>query len=464
MRIGIVTPEVAPFSKTGGLADVCGALPVEFARLGHEVAVISPLYRSARAHGLDPTPLRVRVPLGSNGVEASVFRSGHHFFIDHPPFYDREGFYGTARGDYEDNAARFTLLSKGALELLRALDWRPDVLHVHDWQTALVPVYVKTRAKDAFAGVKTVLTVHNLAYQGLFWHLDMSLFGLDWSLFTWKQLEFYGKVNLLKGGLVFADAVTTVSPTYAREIQTPELGGGLDGVLRERASSVVGILNGADYSVWDPSTDRHLAANYSPQAMQGKARCKEALQRRARLPVRPDAPIFAMIGRLVQQKGFDLVVEAAELLVQLDVQIVLLGSGDPRFLLPLQRLGRLYGDRLSMEVAFDEAYAHQIEAGADFFIMPSRFEPCGLNQLYSLRYGAVPVVRRTGGLADTIVDGKTGIVFDAYETEALVEAMQRALALYADRSRYRAVQRAGMEQDFSWSVSARKYLELFERL
>jgi starch synthase len=463
MKIALVTSEVTPFSKTGGLADVCGALPAELEKAGHEVVVISPLYRGVRAHGPERAPFRLRVPVG-RVVDAGVARLGRHWFIDHEPFYDREGLYGSAEGDYEDNAARFTLLARGAMELLGAIGFEPDVVQAHDWQAGLVPVYMRTIYADEFAQAKSVMTIHNLGYQGVFWHLDMPVFGLDWSLYNWRQLEFYGKVNLLKGGIVFADAITTVSPTYAKEIQTKAFGCGLEGVLAERADRLSGILNGIDMAEWDPSADPHLPATFSSKDPAGKAACKKALQARMKLPPRDDAPVIGFVGRLVEQKGVDLLVRAAEFLAQLDLQVAILGSGEARFQGPLQRLGALYGEKLSVEIAFDAALAHLIEAGSDFFVMPSRYEPCGLTQMHSLRYGAVPIVRRTGGLADTVEDGKTGIVFENYSSDALVEAVERALSLWAKPKDYAKVQRAGMKVDSGWPQRAAEYVELFERI
>ncbi len=463
MRIAVVTSEVAPFSKTGGLADVCAALPAEFEKAGHDVIVISPLHISARKHGVQSSPLRVRVPLHGGTIEAGIAQSGRHWFLEHEGFFNREGLYGTPEADFPDNATRFAFLARGAMELLKALNWRPDIVHSHDWQSGLAGVYLRTVYRDAFPRTRAVFTVHNMAYQGLFWPLDLPVFGLDWSLFNWKQLEFFGKFSFLKAGLVFSDAITTVSPTYAKEIATPELGCGMEGVIRERARFVHGILNGIDAEEWDPKTDKHLPATYSARSLTGKAKCKAALQKRLNLPVTP-APLLGFVGRLAEQKGIDILVRAAEYFTQLDMQFAILGAGEARFREPLERLGRLYPEKLSVTIAFDDALAHLVEAGSDFFVMPSRYEPCGLNQLYSLRYGAVPIVRRTGGLADTVVEGKTGIVFESFSTEGLVEAIERALVLYDEKKRFQAVQREGMKQDFSWSRSAKTYLELFERV
>lgn len=463
MKVAFVASEVAPFSKTGGLADVTAALPPALGAWGVEVATISPLYRSVRRHPLEATPHRVRVPLGGSVVEARVFRSGGVWFLEHDPFFDREGLYGTPNGDYADNAARFVFLSRGALELLKLLG-APDVVHAHDWQAGLVPLYLKTLYAADFPRTRSVLTIHNLAYQGLFPPSEYPITGLDWRHYTWKEIEFYGRVNFLKAGLVHADALTTVSPTYAREIQTPELGCGLDGVLRERSAALRGILNGVDYSEWDPSRDPHLPARYSPEDLSGKALCKAALQRRFGLPPRPETPVAGIVSRLSDQKGIDLLLEAAEALAAEDLEIVLLGSGDRSYQEAVLRMADRYRNRISVQVAFDNALAHLVEAGSDFYLMPSRYEPCGLNQMYSLRYGTVPVVRATGGLADTVIDGVTGFTFGPYTAAAFLQAVRRALRAYGDRPAWRRMMVEGMKQDFSWAVSAARYRDLYRTL
>ncbi len=463
MRIALVSPEIAPFSKTGGLADVSRSLPRALAALGAEVATVSPLYRSAKDHAPESLPLRLRVPLGAGVLEAGVARSDRDYFIGQDAFFDRDGLYGTPQGDYADNSSRFIFFCRAALELLRELG-PPDVIHVHDWQGGLVPAYLRTIHAGSFPRTRSVFTVHNLAYQGIFNPGDMDLTGLDWKHFNWRELEYHGKINFLKAGLVYADAVTTVSPSYAREIRTPELGCGLDGVLRERSASLRGILNGADYSEWNPETDPHLAANYSARSLAGKAKCKAALQRRCGLPVRPGVPLAGMVGRLAEQKGIDLLLEAARALSEEDLQVVLLGMGDQYYQDAVLFLGTRYPGKFSVHVAFDEALAHQIEAGCDLFLMPSRYEPCGLNQIYGLRYGTVPVVRATGGLTDTVEDGVTGFVFGDYTAGALLSAVRRALAAYGRPGEWRKMIRAGMRMDYGWERSARRYLDLYGSL
>jgi starch synthase len=463
LRVAFVAPEVVPFSKTGGLADVAGALPAALREAGAEVVTVSPLYRCVRRHALEDTGRRVRVPVGDAVIESSVFRSGGHCFLEHDPYFDRDGLYGAEPGDYEDNARRFIFLCRGALEWLKGQE-PPDVVHAHDWQAGLVPVYLKTLYQEAFPRARSVFTIHNIAYQGNFWHWDMPLTGLDWKHFNWREMEFHGRISLLKGGIVFADAVTTVSPTYAREILTPAFGCGLEGVVRDRATALHGILNGVDVSEWDPRTDPHLPARYGPEDPAGKAACKAGLQRECGLPVDPRVPLVGMIGRLVWQKGVDLFLESAEALARRRAQFVILGSGGAHYEEALAALARRHPRRFAVRAAFDDALAHRIEAGSDLFLMPSRYEPCGLNQIYSLRYGTVPVVHATGGLADTVEEGVTGFTFSPFTREALLGAMGRALEAFGERARWRAMMLEGMRREAGWSVPARRYLELYRSL
>ncbi len=479
MKIAEITPEVAPFSKTGGLGDVLGALPHHLAELGTEVVVVSPLHRSVAEFDLDRDHPRLKVPLGEKTIECGVATAlipGTHVtavFIDHPDYFDREHLYGPPDGDYPDNAARYSFFARAAVEFFKAAGEPPDVFHVHDWQSALVPVYLKTATSLAFPKAKSVLTIHNMSYQGLFAADAMEDAGLDPELFNWKQLEFFGKMGFLKGGIVFADAITTVSPTYAKEIQSPEFGCGLDGLLRDRADRVHGILNGMDEREWSPDRDPHLPASYSAASLKGKAACKRELQRRTKLPEKREVPLFGFIGRLVEQKGVDLFCSAAERLMGLDLQAVFLGAGDPRYADMLTRLAAAHPDKVSVTVGFDNPLAHLIEGGADAFLMPSRFEPCGLNQIYSLRYGTIPVVRRTGGLADTIVDATpanlkkgsaTGFVFDDPTPEAFTEAVERALAAWREPKTWGKLVQSAMKRDFTWGPSAKRYLEVFKSL
>lgn len=504
LRCLYAVSEVAGFAKTGGLADVAAALPRALAERGLDIAVIMPLYRSVRqsGHALEPTGLSLEIPIGPRIVQGTIFRTflpGSTvpvFLIDQPGYFDRDdpakgsGLYQRTlpdgkKADYSDNCERFVFFSRAILEAVRLLDYWPDVLHCNDWQTALVPVYLRSlygqnsplAVRPRYQAIRSVLTVHNLAYQGVFWHLDMPLTGLPWKLFNYEQLEFYGHINFLKGGIVFADVITTVSPMYAREIQTPYFGCGLQGVLAQRSRKLHGIVNGVDYSVWNPATDPHLPARYSAENVTaGKALCKQALQRRYGLLEKPRTPLLGMVSRLVDQKGLDLLLPAAKTLVSgepkaTDVQLVVLGEGEPTTHDKLLDLRGRYPDKIGVTIAQDEELAHQIEAGADIFLMPSRFEPCGLNQLYSLKYGTVPVVRATGGLADTVVDatpenlaaGKaSGISFLAYTPEAFLEAIHRALDLYSNHpDRWLALQKTGMSQDWSWNHAAAEYESLY---
>ncbi|HEV3236264.1 MAG TPA: glycogen synthase, partial [Gemmataceae bacterium] len=375
-----------------------------------------------------------------------------------------------------DNGARFIFFCRAVLEAVRHLDFKPDILHINDWQTGLIPVYLREeyRRLPAFAKVRTVLTIHNLAYQGLFWHWDMQLTGLDWRLFNQEQLEFYGQLNFLKAGIVFADALTTVSPTYAREIQTPYFGCGLQGVLLKRQKDLTGIVNGVNYLEWDPASDSYLAAHYGVDAIEpGKPLCKQALQRLSNLPEASRVPVIGIVARLVEQKGMDLVVSAADAFLRQGVQLVVLGEGHPAIHEKLQGVRKRYPKQVSLTLGFNEELAHQIEAGSDMFLMPSLYEPSGLNQLYSLRYGTVPIVRATGGLADTVTNctpetlaagTATGFSFQAYTANALAETVDRVLAMYHDQPElWRQVVQNGMRQDWSWQRSAAQYEAVFKK-
>jgi starch synthase len=493
---------VVGFAKTGGLADVAGALPPALARRGHDCAVVLPLYRGARegAAPVEPTGRRFRVPVGDRAYEGRLWRSrlpGSDvpvYLVEQPEFFDRDnpalghGLYqftptGGGKRDYPDNCARFLFFCRAVCEVMRAADFWPDVLHANDWQTGFAPVFLREvyckhpdlDLRARYRNVRVLLTLHNLAYQGSFWHLDMPLTDLDWSLFNPGQLEFYGRLNFLKAGIVYSDLLNTVSPTYAREIQTPYYGCGLQGVLWERRDRLSGIVNGVDYRVWDPAHDPHLAAPYSADAPRtGKPRCKEALQRQEGLDPRQEAPLLGVVARLAEQKGIDLIADAAPALLDAGAQLIVLGDGEPHYRHQLEALRGRYPGRVSLTFGFDEGLAHRIEAGADVFLMPSRYEPSGLNQLYSLRYGTVPVVRATGGLADTVTDTTpetlaagtaTGFSFVSPSGEALRDAALRALALYRGRpDDWLRVMTNGMRQDWSWDRSAAEYERLYERL
>lgn len=470
MRIVLAASEAAPFAKTGGLADVAGALPVALRRLGHEVCVFMPYYRQAAAASPHPElAARLFVPLGSAQPECLVLRDRLPesdvpvYFLARDEFFSRPGIYGPPGGDYWDNLERYAFFCRAVCEAVRELDLRPDVFHLNDWQTALAAAYLRfTYGGDRkLNSAATVLTIHNLAYQGRFPPWKMPATGLDPSHFNWKEFEFYGAINLLKGGLVHADALNTVSRSYAQEIQTAEGGYGLDGVLAERRGDLFGIVNGIDYSVWDPAVDHRLPARYGPKRLAGKAACRRALQEKVGLYADADRPILGMVSRLAEQKGLDILADALYGIMEMPVQFVLLGDGEERFRRAFADLAARFPGRLAVRLGYDDALAHLIEAGSDIYLMPSRYEPCGLNQLISLRYGTVPVVRETGGLADTIADSVNGFSFREYSATALLVAVRRALAVHAERAAWRRLMLRGMAEDWSWDHSAREYVRLY---
>jgi starch synthase len=484
VRILFATTEAVPFCKTGGLADVCGSLPQELAKLGHEPVVVIPAFRQALQSGqpLEQTGLRFEIPIGRKTNSGTLLRSrlpGSNvpvYLVHQPQYYDRAELYRENGTDYKDNCERFVFFCRAVLEAIAQLELRPDLVHCHDWPTGPVPVYLKTELAGIppFDSIRSLLTIHNIAYQGNFWHWDMELTGIDWKYFNWRQMEFYGNLSFLKSGIAFADTLTTVSPRYAQEIQQPPLSCGLEGILQHRHADLYGIINGVDYNVWNPETDRHLGGNnYGVHNFaEGKRACKAALQREVGLPQVANSPLLAMIGRLADQKGFDLV---AKLIPQwapaANAQWVILGTGEPVYHQLLGELAREYPDKMAIRIGFSNELAHRIEAGADIFLMPSRYEPCGLNQLYSLKYGTVPVVHATGGLADTITNLNEGTLaagtangfsFDAYTTAALADALDRACRTYDDRPVWEQIIRTGMRQDWSWNHSAREYSRLYE--
>ena len=474
----MVSPEAVPFAKTGGLADVAGALPKALKRIGVDVGLVIPMYRMVNEgeFNLRDTGITIKVPMSGSLKKANIFKGEIEgnvpvYFIKRDRYYDRDNLYGTERGDYPDNAERFIFFSRAVIELCKALNFKTDVIHCNDWQTALIPAYLKTlyREDPFFSETSTVFTVHNLGYQGLFWHFDMHLTGLGWEMFTPDGIEFHGKINFMKGGLVFSDIITTVSKAYSKEIQTEELGYGLEGVVFQRKEDLYGIINGIDYDEWDPSKDRHIAARYSPDDIKGKALCKAELQRLYSLPVKRGTPLIAMLSRIANQKGFDLVINAMDKLMAMDLQMVFLGTGDRKYQDILQEIGRRYPKKAGVKIAYDTPLAHKIEAGADIFLMPSRYEPCGLNQLYSLKYGTIPVVRATGGLDDTIKNfssktGKgNGFKFKAYSSEALLMEVKRAVGLYKENDLWKTIMRNAMSCDFSWEHSAKEYLKVYKK-
>ena len=478
MRVVMLSPEVYPYAKTGGLADVLAALPSALAQTGVQVTVCLPAFRSAlRAAGPSTAGIRLHAPVDSRMEPAEIVSvpgaAVPTMMVRADRYFDRDGIYGDAGGDYPDNAERFAFFCRAALEWLRAEHEPPDILHVHEWQSALAPAFLRATADlyPELRRVRTVLTIHNLAYQGRFPSSEWHLLNLDPRYFVPDFLEFYGQINYLKAGMVFADAITTVSPRYAAEIETPAFGEGLDGVLRARHDRLRGILNGIDQTAWNPATDPHLPAHYDARNLRGKPVCKAALQAELGLAARADVPLLGIVSRLAEQKGFDLLATALpEALATSEAQVAVLGSGDERYERLLAAIAARFEGRVALRIGFDEGLAHRIEAGADMFLMPSRFEPCGLNQLYSLRYGTVPVVHATGGLDDTVVDFDpgtgmgTGFKFTSYTPEAFLGALDRALRTRGDPALWTRVVTNGMAQDFSWNRAAQEYRRLYEEL
>lgn len=484
MRILLATSEAVPFAKTGGLADVCGSLPIALAGLGHEPAVIMPAYSGHGQQGpaAAPTGIELSIPIGSKTVRGRVLRSRLPdsdvpvYLIDQPGYYHRPSLYGLNGQDFVDNCERFIFLSRAVLETIRQLSLPVDLIHCNDWQTGLIPAYLKIeyRGVPGLENIGSVLTIHNLAYQGQFWHWDMLLTGLDWKYFNWQQMEFFGKLNLMKTGLVFADALSTVSPRYAEEIQSAPLGCGLEGVLTQRRQQLTGIINGVDYREWDPATDQHLPKNYDAATVhEGKAACKLALQQELGLAIKPRTPLLAFVGRLAEQKGIDLLAAILPKWLESDAQWVFLGTGEPKYHQLLQQFAAANPRNCAVRLEFSNPLAHRIEAAADIFLMPSRFEPCGLNQLYSLKYGTVPVVRATGGLVDTIVDATlvtqsdataTGFWIGEHSASSLSQTLRRACDAYQQPDVWGRLIAAGMRQDWSWNRSAQEYIRLYEKV
>jgi starch synthase len=470
----MVSPEASPWAKTGGLADVVGALPGELARIGHPVATVMPRYMDARNAPAKRVIGSLWIPMARRVYDVAIWelKSGDTtlYFVDQPELFDRPGLYGDQRGDYPDNHIRFTVLSKAALEVSRRL-FQADVIHCHDWQASLVPAYLNDPriADPTFLGIRTLLTIHNLGYQGIFERAALGEIGLPEEFYSIEGMEFFGKINLLKAGIVFADRLNTVSRRYAEEIQTREYGFGLDGLLRKRRAVLSGILNGADYSRWNPETDAYIPATFSAARLDGKRTCKVELLREMGLPERAiDRPLLGVISRFTGQKGFDLIAEAAPELFKEDLYLVALGNGETQWENLFRSLQEEFPDKISVKFGYDDALAHRIEAGADMFLMPSRYEPCGLNQIYSLRYGTVPIVRATGGLDDTVTSAPageaTGFKFDDYNGEALLNAVRQACVRWTHRKAWTAMMVRGMRKDFSWKDSAKEYSGLYGKL
>ncbi len=475
MHIVFAASECVPFSKTGGLADVVAALPLALVKSGHKVTVYLPRYKQTKLERPRRVISSITVPFDDRYRFCSVVDGGEHdgvqfYFIDYPPFFDRDGLYGTPLGDYHDNAERFALFCRATLEATKVLG-APDLFHCHDWQTALIPILLKTLyAEDpAFDATPCVFTIHNMGYQGIFASEILPLLMLPWDLFTMTKLEFYGKVNFLKGAIAEADFITTVSRKYAQEIQTAEYGFGLEGVLRARAGTVAGILNGVDYSQWNPETDPFIAEQYSADDLAGKAVCKQDLLKEFGLAPDTQLPVVGIVSRFAAQKGFDLILQVADRLAREELILITLGTGDREYEELFRRLHKQYPQKFAVKIAYDNKVAHKIEAGSDMFLMPSHYEPCGLNQIYSLRYGTVPIVRATGGLDDTIEQFDpqtlkgTGFKFKEYASEALLDTVRLALDVYQNKNSWTALMRNAMAQEYSWTGSAREYVKVYER-
>jgi starch synthase len=484
VRVLQVASEATPYAKTGGLADVAGSLPAALERIGCECTLVIPAYRQVFESGveIECTDLAFEIPVGQRRLPVTIHRStlpGSRvpvYLIGNEECFNRPTLYGGAH-DYHDNAERFILFSRAALELAGRLESPFDILHGHDWQAGLIPAYRRLLYHDwpILAQASTVHTIHNIAYQGTFWHWDMLLTGIDWKYFNWRQMEFHGQLNFLKTGLVFADAITTVSPTYAREIEEPPGGRGLEGVVASRHDVLSGIVNGIDTIAWDPRTDPHIPRHYGETDIdEGKYAARIALAARLGHAAPDPRPLVSFVGRLVEQKGVDLLVEMLGRMAGSGrAHFVLLGTGDTGSEEALQRVAAMYPGTIDLVIGFNEGLAHLVQAASDIVLMPSRFEPCGLTQLHAFRYGAIPVVRATGGLVDTVVDTTpatlaagtaTGFVFDAYDSIAFEQALLRALESHADRELWRTLVRRVMQQDWSWDASGRKYLELYRRV
>ncbi|MDX9827039.1 MAG: glycogen synthase GlgA [Spirochaetia bacterium] len=482
MKILMISSEAVPFAKSGGLGDAVSALAVSLSELGHDVRLLMPRYYSIHKEGLKALEGPMGVPMGDAEHWTEVFSAllpNSHvpvYFLDYEAFFGRGGVYGDSnKEEYSDNPRRFALLSRAAFQLCRKLGWIPDMLHAHDWPTSLVPVYLSTlESNDEFSKTASVLSIHNLGYQGIYPKEHFPFFGLDWASFHGAGLEFHDSINLLKAGICSADCLSTVSPTYAREIQTPAYGFDLDGLLRYRSRNLVGILNGVDYRVWNPEIDPYIPATYSVHRMEGKAVCKKALQESFGLSLDPSLPLIGMVARLTEQKGIEEMFSKGfgaipEVCRSLAVQFAVIGSGEAWCEEELTRLSERFPN-FKAKIGYDDKLAHLVEAGSDFFLMPSRYEPCGLNQMYSLRYGTLPIVHRTGGLADSVQnyvqetgDG-TGFMFDDLTPRALYNTIGWAVWAWYNRNTHIEMMRTkAMTRVFSWEKSAREYTALYSR-
>ena len=476
LKILIACSEMVPYAKTGGLADVTGALIDQLRGLGHEVRAVMPYYSGVAKSAQDAsdTGIVLDIPVRKNEFgkifETRSAAGSPVYLVQHDGYYGRDQLYGTPAGDFADNAERFIFFNKAVFELIRKTKFVPDVIHCHDWQTGLIPAMIRTvyASDKKLGGIKTVFTIHNLAYQGLFWYFDMTMTGLPHEAFSPEGLEFYGKMNFMKSGLVFSDKLTTVSEKYSHEIQTREYGCGLEGVLQKRRGDLCGILNGVDYDDWSPQKDKFIAARFSASSLKGKEECRaDLLKEYGMKGVRAETPVIGIVSRLTDQKGFDIFAEAVPRLMAMDLCFAVLGTGEAKYHKLFEELAAKYPEKMGVKITFNNAIAHKIEAGSDMFLMPSLFEPCGLNQIYSLKYGTIPVVRATGGLDDTITrfdpsrgEGN-GFKFEQYSADALVGAVSEALQVWRSKTAWKKVVRNAMGMDFSWERSTLAYEELF---
>ena len=466
MKVVFCSSEVVPFAKTGGLADVCGSLPLALEKIGIEVAIVMPGYSCVGKSGYSVEQVTENVSRAKIGNNIQVH------FIEHEGYFGREGLYGDTSGDYPDNLDRFGLYCDQTLRLLKQVDFQPDIIHCHDWQSALIPVYIKEKYKDDafYSKTKTIMTVHNLAFQGVFPKVQYPKLDVE-GAFVAQSFEFYNQLNLLKAGIVYSDKVTTVSPQYAKEIQTKQFGCGLEGVLGERYDEVTGILNGLDHDIWNPKTDGFIAEKYSAEDFgDAKLTNKMQLQKELYLDVRDDVPLLGFVGRLSHQKGLDLIIETLDDLVKMDIQMVFLGLGDEQYQKKLKEAAALYSDNIAVCLDFNEPLGHQIYAGSDLFLMPSQFEPCGLSQMISLYYGTIPVVYKTGGLADTVKsfgpmnkDGN-GFVFTNYSSASFLKVIQKAIKVFRNEKEFDHLRKNAFRCDFSWEKSARIYQEIYHNV
>jgi len=479
MSVLFATSEAMPFAKTGGLADVSGSLPKYLKKAGLDTAIIMPKYRQIEEMDIKIKKIgEVMVNLSGTVFTGEIEKSSlpgtrvKVYFVKNDAFFHRKGLYGEKSGDYPDNSSRFIFFSRAVLEALKIIDKKPNIIHAHDWQTGLIPCYLKSflYSNDTFYhGIKTVFTIHNLSYQGLFWHIDMPLTGLGWNYFTPEKLEFYGKISFLKAGLLYSDILTTVSPTYSKEIQNTRLGCGMEGLLNKRNSELFGILNGADYSTWDPKKDKLIPKNYSKTNIKGKSENKSILLEKFGL-LKDDVPVISFIGRLVEQKGLELIKSALNSMAELPAKFIFLGTGNKNYEDFLSAMMRKYPDKISVMLEFSEKTAHLLQAGSDILIMPSSFEPCGLNQLYSMKYGTIPVAYKTGGLADSIIDFRidpkngTGFLFSEYTEKAMLETLISAIKAYDNKKIWKKLVSNCMSQDFSWQKASEEYIKIYKKI